>query len=259
MSSQELLRPVASFDRALDRAPLGARRDTGHTPARGMRVDTVPALVKPIYLAGAWMLALILYSYYGLCRLTSRIVIEGAGDHDLSKHSIFCMWHESWWSYFVVFLRYRSPHAMISHPAAYMKPVHIVFRLMGLNRLLLGSSGEEGRRALNDLAQLVRQGWSTTISPDGPYGPARVLKKGVLHLALQSGAPIAPLTISASRFIPWPSWDSERFPLPFSRIRVTVHQALVVTRGNFDKIGLRIKDVLGSGSGAREVRSLIAV
>jgi lysophospholipid acyltransferase (LPLAT)-like uncharacterized protein len=80
-----------------------------------------------------------------------------------------------------------------------MRPVHTAFRLMGLKPLLLGSSGEEGRRAANDLARLVQKGWSTTISPDGPYGPPRLLKKGVLHVALKSGVPIVPLTIVALR------------------------------------------------------------
>jgi lysophospholipid acyltransferase (LPLAT)-like uncharacterized protein len=227
------------------RNPRHRAMQASHQEPLGYRVDTVPWPTRPVYLAITWVLGLILYLYYLCCRLTSRIVIEGPGNHDLSQHSIFCMWHESWWSYFVVFLRYPSAHAMITHPAAYMKPVHTVFRLMGLKRLLLGSSGEEGKRAVNELARLLQQGWSTTISPDGPYGPLRVLKKGVLHLALQSGVPIVPLTISASRFIPWPSWDSKRFPLPFNRIRVTVHEAIAVNGVNFDEVGTRIKIAIG--------------
>src|SRR5262245_679221 len=142
------------------------------------RVDTVPWFARPFYLTIMWPTGLILFLYYCACRATSRITIEGAGNPDLAQHAIFCLWHESWWSYFVVFNRYRSPHAVISHPAAYMKPAHTVFRLMGLKALLLGSSGEEGRRAVNELAQLVHKGVSTTISPDGPHGPARILKKG---------------------------------------------------------------------------------
>src|SRR6476660_2526708 len=133
----------------------------------GFRVDTIPGLIRPFYLALTWAAGTVVYLYYALCRLTSRISIEGSGNHDLSQHSIFCIWHENWLSYFVVFLRYRSAHALITHPAAYMKPIHNVFRLMGLDRLLLGSSGEEGKRAINRLAVLVRKGWSTTISPDG--------------------------------------------------------------------------------------------
>jgi lysophospholipid acyltransferase (LPLAT)-like uncharacterized protein len=209
------------------------------------RVDNIPFLIHPFYVAGAWAIAVVLYLYYGICRITSRISIEGPGNRDLCQHSIFCMWHESWWSYMVVFLRYRSAHAMISHPAAYMKPLHCLFRLMGLKRLLLGSSGSEGRQAVNELAKLVQKGWSTTISPDGPAGPARSLKKGVLHIALQSGAPIVPLTISASRFIAVPSWDCKKHPVPFSRIKVVVHEAIYVDQQNFNETAARIVTVLG--------------
>jgi lysophospholipid acyltransferase (LPLAT)-like uncharacterized protein len=211
----------------------------------GYRVDTVPWLLRPLYLVVAWAVGVVLYLYYFICRMTSQILIEGPGNHDLSRHSIFCIWHESWWSYFVVFVRFRSPHAMISHPAAYMKPLHYVFRLMGLNRLLLGSSGDEGRQAVNELASLVRRGWSTTISPDGPLGPPRTLKKGVLHIAAQSGVPIVPLTISATRFISVPSWDGKKHPLPFNRIKVVVHEPIYVDRSSFNEIGTRIVRVLG--------------
>jgi lysophospholipid acyltransferase (LPLAT)-like uncharacterized protein len=214
------------------------------------RVDSVPWPIRPLYLAVTWALGLFFYVYYLICRLTSEISIEGPGNYDLSQHAIFCLWHEGWWSYFIVFLRYPSPHVAINHPAAYMKPIHVVFRLMGLRRLLLGSSGEEGKRAANHLAALVRNGYSTAISPDGPCGPARVLKNGVLHVALQSGVPIVPLTISSSRFISWPSWDSKKFPLPFGRIRVVVHDAIRVNRHNFDESGTRIVNALGGPADA---------
>jgi lysophospholipid acyltransferase (LPLAT)-like uncharacterized protein len=209
-------------------------------------VDNIPAFVRPFYIATAWLIGAILFFYYAVCRITSRISIEGPGHHDLSRHSIFCIWHESWWTYPVVFLRYQSAHAMISHPAAYMKPLHCVFRLMGLKRLFLGSSGNEGRQAASEVARLVRRGWSTTISPDGPKGPARVLKKGVLHIALQSGVPIVPLSISASRFIRVPSWDCKKHPIPFARIKVIVYEAIHVNVHNLDETVARIVTALGT-------------
>lgn len=210
-----------------------------------LRVDNIPGLIRPFYIAIAWLAAAALYAYYAVCRITSKVSIEGPGSRDLSQHSIFCMWHESWWSYPVVFLRYRRAHAMISHPAAYMKPLHCLLRLMGLKRLFLGSSGNEGKQAVNEVANLVRRGWSTTISPDGPKGPARTLKKGVLHIAAQSGVPIVPLTISASRFIPVPSWDCKKHPVPFARIRVVVHEAIHVDHYNFNETAERIVAALG--------------
>jgi lysophospholipid acyltransferase (LPLAT)-like uncharacterized protein len=209
------------------------------------RVDTVPWPVRPFYLAASWACGLLVFLYYIVCRLTSRISIEGPGDHDLSQHAIFCVWHESWWAYSVVFVRYPSPHATLSHPAAYMKPIHAAFRLMGLKPLLLGSSGEEGRRAADELARVVHRGSSATISPDGPYGPPRTLKKGILHVALKSGVPVVPLTVTPSRYIRWPSWDCKQFPIPFGRIRVIVHRPIAVTWNNFDEAGRLIVAALG--------------
>lgn len=194
----------------------------------GYRVDTVPWPLRPLYLAIAAILGLLVYLYYVLCRFTSDISIEGPGKRDLSQHAIFRMWYESWCSYPAVFIRYQHPHALITYPAAYIKPIHTALRLMGLKRLLLGSSCDEGKQAVNELALLVKTGWSTTISPDGPAGPARVLKKGVLHLALKSGVPIVPLTISATRF----------------RIRVTEEQAVGLSDQNFDEAGRQIVSLL---------------
>jgi lysophospholipid acyltransferase (LPLAT)-like uncharacterized protein len=214
------------------------------------RVDTVPWPVRPFYLAIAWACGLAVYLYFVICRWTSTISIVGPGNHDLSQHAIFCVWHQNWWAYSVVFVRYRSPHATFSHPAAYMKPVHTAFRLMGLKPLLLGSSGEEGRRAADEIARLVQRGSSTTISPDGPYGPARILKKGVLHVALKSGVPIVPLTIAPSRYVSWPSWDSKRFPIPFGRVQVTVHSPITVNQTNFEEAGRLVVAALGGPGGS---------
>ena len=210
-----------------------------------LRVDNVPGVVRPLYVAIAWILGAVLYAYYAVCRWTAKISIEGPGNRDLSQHSIFCLWHESFWSYPVVFLRYRRAHAMISHPAAYMKPMHCLLRLMGLKRLFLGSSGNEGKQAVNEVAKLLRKGWSTTIAPDGPKGPARTLKKGVLHMAAQSGVPVVPLTITSSHFIPVPSWDGKKHPMPFARIKVVVHEAVHVTHHNFNETAERIIVALG--------------
>jgi len=204
------------------------------------RVDSVPWPLRPAYLAVTWVCGAVFYLYYWVCRVTSHVSIEGPGNLDLSQHAIFCLWHESWWSYFVVFLRYRSPHAMMSHAAAYMRPAHVLFRLMGASQIILGSSGEEGRRAANQIARLVAEGYSTTISPDGPYGPARVLKKGVLHVALQSGVPIVPVMIHSSRFIRLRTWDDKKFPLPFCRITVTIQEAIVVESCDFVEAAARI-------------------
>jgi len=119
-----------------------------------------------------------------------------------------------------------------------MKPIHIGLKLMGI-RVLLGSGGEEGRKAANDLVDSLRKGWSTVISPDGPQG---VLKKGVLHIALQSGVPILPVRFIAPRAFTLPSWDKKPLPLPLSRVTVVLGEPITVNESNFEEAAKLLAD-----------------
>ncbi len=112
---------------------------------------------------------------------------------------------------------------------------------MGI-RVLLGSGGEEGRKAANELVELLRRGWSTVISPDGPYGPQRVLKKGVLHIALQSGVPILPVRFIVPRTFALPSWDRKLLPLPFSIVTVVFEEPITVRESNFEEAAKLLAD-----------------
>lgn len=160
------------------------------------------------------------------------------GRENLGEHEsfIYSLWHHLWFLWFVAFVRSHRRHAWMQHPAAYMKPVHILLRLMGV-RVVLGSGGEEGRQAATTLVGLLKQGWSTAISPDGPSGPARVLKKGVLHIALESGVPVVPVRLDAKPALRLPSWDKKLVPLPFAGIIVVFGKPVTVTKENFAEAG----------------------
>ena len=202
------------------------------------RVDNVPAPWRPFWLAWSWLVGLGLWILGNLLNLTLRVRIEGRppsapiGDGPF----IYSLWHQYWLLWFVTFARSHRQHAWMQHAAAYMKPVHVVLRLMGI-RILLGSGGEDGRRAASELVGLLGEGWSTAVSPDGPSGPVGVLKKGVLHIALQSGVPVQPVRFEASRCVRLRSWDRKPVPLPFARITVVFDEPVVVTEENFDAAG----------------------
>ena len=80
-----------------------------------------------------------------------------------------------------------------------------------------GSSSRQGAEALKKLEQAIQEGFDVGITPDGPRGPAREIKPGVIELARKTGAPIVPLTFASGRKIRFKSWDRFEFPLPFSR------------------------------------------
>jgi lysophospholipid acyltransferase (LPLAT)-like uncharacterized protein len=81
-----------------------------------------------------------------------------------------------------------------------MKPIHVLLRLMGVKKIIMGSSGHSGREAAEQLVYHLRQGCSTVLNPDGPNGPAFALKKGILHLSLKSRVPVVALRLSSSSF-----------------------------------------------------------
>ncbi len=85
-------------------------------------------------------------------------------------------------------------------------------------RVVRGSSSRGGTEAMRDMIREGRLGrrW-TALTTDGPRGPARRSKGGVLTFAEAIGAVVLPVGTSSA----WPkflrSWDNFLVPLPFSR------------------------------------------
>lgn len=84
-------------------------------------------------------------------------------------------------------------------------------------RCVRGSSTRGGARALVDLARRVREGGDAAIAVDGPRGPRRVAKPGIVLLAKMSGCPIVPAGAACDRYWQFRSWDRYRIPKPWAR------------------------------------------
>ena len=92
-------------------------------------------------------------------------------------------------------------------------------------RIVRGSSSAGGREAMWALRSVVRRhGSSPILVPDGPRGPARHLKRGILVLARMSGAPVLAMGFASDRHWRLDSWDRMTIPKPFARMRVCVRR-----------------------------------
>ena len=78
------------------------------------------------------------------------------------------------------------------------------------------------------MARLMRAGWPTAFTIDGPKGPRYVAKMGAVLLAKKTGQPILPFTITARHWEAKRSWDGFQVPLPFSRARVDIAPPIYV-------------------------------
>jgi hypothetical protein len=89
-----------------------------------------------------------------------------------------------------------------------------------------GSSSRRGVAGLLGLYRLMRKGVDVALVPDGPRGPAGVVKPGVIVLARDGGRPVVGLSWSASRVFRLASWDRMMVPAPFSRVVVVAAREL---------------------------------
>ncbi len=210
------------------------------------RVDNIPLLFKPFFLLYGTLLGFLIFTASVVLHCLCRIRIEGAENLEGRENFIYCMWHDNIFPYFTSFIRHRRPHMWMNHPAWYMKPIHVAIWLTGVKGLVLGSTGNDGQEASVRLVRYLKEGYSTLMMPDGPAGPPKVLKKGVLHMALQSGVPIVPLRILTPRCLVLKNtWEGKRIPLPFSVIQVIYGEPIVVTESNFDEIERRLVEAMG--------------
>jgi len=203
----------------------------------GWTVETVPFYAKPFFWIYGYGLGFIAILLFVTLRLTCRIVVVGAEQERALPNYIGCLWHDRVMTYFsaFIFIRQRK-QAWLNHAAAYMKPIHVVIKFIGVEKIILGSSGHQGKMAADELAGYLKQGYSTMINPDGPYGPKFEWKKGALHLSRQTGVPILPIKVEARPYWKWPSWDRKWVPYPFiSTIRITYGAPVYVKSENFEE------------------------
>jgi len=82
-----------------------------------------------------------------------------------------------------------------------------------------GSRSRAGPRVLAKMVGHVRKGSIGFFAVDGPRGPGREVKPGVVFVAKKLNVPVVPISTSA-----WPSvilkslWDRFLLPLPFSKV-----------------------------------------
>ena len=89
---------------------------------------------------------------------------------------------------------------------------------LGYSEPARGSSSRGGSAALLRLVRQHEDGMTVAVLVDGPRGPARVAKTGIVSLARLAGSMIQPVAFSARPALRLGSWDQSLFPLPFERV-----------------------------------------
>lgn len=224
------------------------------TPPRTAADFSAPREERVAY---AW-LARLLGRGLGLYLRLVAATVRPSGPPIFQGHAVFAIWHESNLAATVAALRLRENGRIVSFSTRGFRGIvmNTMLRTVGMGALTLPDEGkatraEAGRLSL-ELARVAQAGWDVVVSCDGPLGPYRVAKPGVLLVARESSVPILPWAISlrpAWRLTR--RWDRHLVPLPFARLRVEegaripveprqrVKPLLAVLQGELDDIAVR--------------------
>lgn len=197
-----------------------------------LRVDNIPWYLKPFFWLFGYGIGVFYFVYSWLMHATCKIKFTGAPIPQ-SSAAVYCIWHKNLLLYFTVFPKVKK-QVWMNHPAWYMKPVHVLLYLTGVEHICLGSSGNSGKAALEKVIAFLKQGYSTTVACDGPAGPPQELKPGVLFMSRDAGVPVIPLHFSCSRGRRIGGWDRKFAPSLFSEITVTAGEPVYVTDENIE-------------------------
>lgn len=146
-----------------------------------------------------------------------RIITFNASDAD--KKAVYIFWHSGmlagWW-----ILRNKNPSAMVSQSRD-GEILSNILKRWGYE-VIRGSSSKANKEALYKIIDSAKQNRSIVITPDGPRGPANVIKNGALIVSKEAGIPVIPVRIIYSnKYVLSGSWDKFEIPFPFSKCEIT--------------------------------------
>jgi len=101
-------------------------------------------------------------------------------------------------------------------------------RVLGY-RVIGGSSSRGGLRALRGAIRALAGGVPIGLTPDGPRGPRRMVKPGVVAAAARGRAIILPVHAESRPAWRARSWDRFLVPPPFARVRLAYGEPFQVT------------------------------
>ncbi|HET6324855.1 MAG TPA: lysophospholipid acyltransferase family protein [Planctomycetaceae bacterium] len=161
------------------------------------------------------------------CRIEIATEVPGCCPYEDTgdRRFLYCVWHDD--ILMTVFCGRPkrmaglvSPHQDGSYLAEAMQRVGITS--------VRGSSKRGASRAMRELLDRVRD-LHVAITPDGPRGPRRQMKTGIIFLASRSGRVIIPTAYACRN--PWRirgNWTDMQLPRPFTKVHARGGPAFVV-------------------------------
>ena len=176
----------------------------------------------------AWMGNWILSLFYW----TNIWKVRGANNYlnilNTGKSVSICCWHGQ----LLPIIKNLSGHNYHAIAGTH-KDAEIISRICtkwGVN-MIRGSSKEKGAEAYKEIIQVLRSPPALVfITPDGPSGPARIPKPGIIRAAKMTDTVIVPATAFSTKRWGFNNWDTFHVEKPFGKIFIEYGEPLLFDR-----------------------------
>lgn len=181
------------------------------------------------------------YRYVGIENLEKARKLGPNGSYILG------IWHQNLFA--GILAQTGLEHVVIASKSKDSEPVSYTLKKFG-HIVFRGSSkrngvNKGGQAAKSQMIEVLKTGKPGSLTVDGPKGPAKIVKAGIIDMATKTGAPIIPYIPVPEKYWSFNSWDKFRLPKPFSKIIVYYGDPFTVkpsaSEEDFDKYrdGLR--------------------
>ena len=151
------------------------------------------------------------FRYFGLQNLN-----QARSQH---KEGVYCIasWHEH--SLAGVLSQKGLPYCFLISPSRDGEMVSFLSKKLGY-QTVRGSSSRGGKEASSELIRkALDEKMPIAITVDGPRGPRRKCKAGIVKVALSCQGTVVPIcAVSQSPWVLKKTWDQTKIPKPFSKI-----------------------------------------
>ena len=142
------------------------------------------------------LLSFLGYLFLRALHATLRVRHVRAENIEGTPQYVLAFWH----AHLLLMLhsRYRRPITVMISQSKDGEYIARVFDWYGVESAR-GSSTRGGSAALREMIRAARAGRNIVFTPDGPKGPARVAKDGLIVAAQATGLPIVPVAFAAKK------------------------------------------------------------
>ena len=178
--------------------------------------------------------------------LTSGVRVERRGDLPANPGCIYVANHSSFYDIPILFTALPAQLRIVAKAGLGRVPF-VGWHLRWAGHLLVDRQ-RPGAAVLKRMHRMAAQGASLIVFPEGsrtPDGTVGRFKGGVFLLALDTGLPIVPVTVSGSREV----MPRGRFAVHPGQVRVTVHAAVATAgmpRDEARALAERVREVVAS-------------